>query len=699
MRINSTIEIGPLSNYSLTDFPGWARYYTAGEFFNLCRQPDGVIDGVRYSEELEALVLDYGDLNQYLQAVPETVNDYVTVVNGTVTTSDVPGKVRHLWFPHAAVYNHTEVTSKAMLPADPSIILSIVRYPDAATNQARVNWFFSFGEGYWVEYSTDLFLVVGTPDGSEYTMYVDDTEKATFLKTFEWETYIYVEGDKLVVVPTWSNRSFVVREPNGNDWNIPAALWSWESHAGPHVLNVSAPQFQITPTAYMETPWIDLGCAYDDETFVSQSYPDLTDPTSPFLSTISVIETDETGTQKRFGITLASTDETRTPFLRGVQMVFPPTQTEPVEDWLDITCFVQDWSLSLSNTMQPAQATLSIHLLKEDEGYTFSDALVETFGSGLWGKWAVRIAIGYEYDDESTEGYTMLTGVIDLNSSNHSIDITNEILQVTCFDRLALMATRDFWYAPCVLDMTVANALSWWALWCGIPVEDQDVTDNGRMVNDLATGYSNPPWRPEYGTKGIELMKQLADRRGYRVYFTGEGRLQIEPRAFTGTPVAAYTSEDSSDRWYAIQSLDVAQDMGEAVGMVVVRGNKEQLTREARLDPELAYVLADPTATVFPGETYTGIRQTQTIADTNLMSQSEVEVAAWEAYIWRKSGAPTITLTPALGGWTLLPNDHITVTDSWHGFTDREFRVTNIELRPEAHAVIRASIQAEAVLT
>jgi len=691
MRLTPIIEIGPLSNFALTDYPGWASYLTAKELYDLCRQPGGDIQGVRYSEELDALVLDVADLRNYLQAM--TLAD-VTQVAGSVKVGAIPGKPAHLCAFDATTDNVTWIESTALLSANPSIVLSIVRYPDASTNQARTNWVFNFGDGYTLEFSMDEFVTVYTPDNTAYHLDLDDTDKATFLTTLEWETYIYTDGDKLIVLPTWTSKPFIVREPNGNPWHIPAAPWSWECHAGPFALNVTEPTFSGL-TGTLETPWISIECPYDDATFQSQVYPAMA---APFSSTVTVIETDTTGTKKRFGVTLASDDSHRTPFLRGVQVLYPPTMTTPTDDWLDVSCFCQDWSVSLTNRTEPNRATLSFHLRRENDGQTLDDLISSTYGSGLWGTWAVRIGLGYAYDDGTSDSRTVLTGVLEVSTSTHGIDITKEILQVTCFDRLAFMAHREFWHAPCVLDMTVADALTWWALWCGIPAEDMDVMTSARTVNDLSTGYSNPPWRPEYGTKGLELLRQLADRKGFRFYFSGEGRLQIEPRLAYDTPVCHYTSDDSSDRWLAIQSLDVAQNMGEAVGMVVVRGKKEQLTREARLDPDLAYVIMDPQATVFPGERYTGHRQTMTVVDPNLMSQPEVTAAAWESFLWRNSGEPTITLTPCYGPFDLLPGDHVLVTDAAHGFDAREFRITGIELRPNG-PLIGCVLTAESVIS
>jgi hypothetical protein len=718
--INLSVELGPLSNVPLTVTPGWAMYYTARELWHLVRQPGGTTAGLRYSEELDALILDWqpqvwGNNVSYLKTMTLAGLD---AISGDWRLCNIPGKPTHYEFYDGSDGATGSITSRTMLFENPNFVCSFYRYPESHPDyDGPRRWTLSWGLNDCVlEWATDFYgneatpntrsvqpLVVFTdPAGVQHTLDLDDNEKAAFLTTLEFEWYVYTMGDSLVILSTWMNRPWVIRSEDGQDWSIASNVWSFDAITGPCAVNVSEVEFDTTLTAYCETPWIDLGYDYDDDTFAAQWY--VKNAASDYALTASVIET--RGTERRFGLTFGTYLSTRTPFVQGVQFAYNPTFAAATDDWTDVTCYVLDWNVNLTPPMQPSSANLTLSLLKAlDEsgqmdmahGMTLDDLLQDTYGVSLWGAWACRIAVGHVYADGSDDQRTVLTGILQLNASERAVDISRDVLTGTVFDRMAMLGTRELWYAPCGIDQTVCDALTLWAMWSGIPVEDIDATDNGRMVNTRSDSYNNPPWRPEFGANGLQTMRQLAERRGYQFWFDGDGVLHIAPRLYYATPVASYSADESFPGETAIQEVKAEQDMSQAVSLVYVRGKREQLSLEDRLDPDLLYWVYDPNALELGTEVYTGQLQSQTIVDDNLASQEEVTAACWEAFLWRNTGQPDVTLTTAYAGWDINAGDHIFVDDAYHGFSNREFRVTQVDLRPDAHLLIRVQLTLQSI--
>jgi hypothetical protein len=653
------VRIGPLSNIAQQTQPGWAGNWTAEEFWALAtRHPgEGSFVDAMWSKDLGALTLEPN-----FSWSGMTAASYTALVGTTEISGDINGYGTHVWFGKASETMVT-IRSRALLGQDPTVFLSMMRYPATVNARSAARWRFTFGgelgQGFTLTWSLLQPPTLTEPDGTVHTWEIEGEELDAMNGTLQLIWQIYVVGERLIIKNNAIGRYWTIYNRDGVRWQIPPHVWRVDSEAQLCAWNVQSPRYATAGT--ITTDYVDLASPRDPADLHYRLFPSPAANQSasrPSYTLAAEVNLIPNLTGQRFTISMAGNGRV-TPYIQYAQAWYPPTYADATDEWFDVSMWVKSASVTSEERLGPRTAQVTLELQHEEyDLLTGSTNIWEALGDRLEGLHTIEITMGYYYEDGSNDLRTVFTGVLD--GRNISTDLHTGTMTLQATDKWYLLEHTKATSAPCVADALVSDALALLAQFAGIAPNDMDITPVLRDTTDgpqRRAGYAPPAWVPEFGGSLADMMRQICERRGAWMTFGGDGTLYIGPRDRSITVVGSYSTFPGTDSREALTTVTVQAPLGDAITGVMVRGRMDN-----RRQTPIYYEITDPNAGTAGRETYTGTPQYTVIADDNLRTPAEVQLACAEAYRWRTpTGVPSVRLTAPYALWDRQPSEYVEI--------------------------------------
>jgi hypothetical protein len=632
--------IGPVDNFGyMTRYP-----FAMTDIVNDRWQQYEAPVNVHYAEHLKAMILrpDPALRNLALSGHSFHTSNVWEVCRPRDTGAD------HLYMSRATANYANSCTSAYLLPATPSLTLSLVRAdaPEGMLRSAQ-RWSFGFGGGYSLTFGGNSAPLLQHGSLDVATLQVQDSDRQGYDNDNHMRIEIHNLLGRLYIIGL-SREPWII--PDVGD--IPAASWSIVGNGGVYAVNVSRYIFATSGT--FETPWIEH---FSDYSAVTPTYRALPAAQAGTTATVSIAAT--SGSRRKYRVTLTGPGTT-TPVLQLFSAVYLPTYHTPSPTWTEITPWVMDASESKPQELTTSTVDMTLSLHKVENGQTLQEAVGD-----LNGQYAFYHTTGTREGAESLR----FTGIVKVRSAQNA---KAETISLKAVDRFVMLSERKLLFAPCVAGLPIATALSWYAQWAGFRTADIVVNIPGTLEVD-ADGYHQPPYLPANGVSAAEMIESIRKAGSFNLACDENGVLLAWATDDT-TEYGPFTTAPDTAGSVALSEVEYTADLSDVPNTIMVEGRAP--------DGSPLYAIGfDEEAIITPGtDNFSGYPVVEYIVNADLTTPEAVNAACSAAFRERKparkvkitSGHPDSLLC------YLWPRNYIRVYDERTGMGERLFKITGV---------------------
>ena len=615
---------------------------------------------------------------------------------------------------------YSEVQSNFDFPANPFVIINLVREPQYPPAQIPVGWQITFAGGYILQMGgfypqTDSSgkpillpnhpMLISPPDSSgygtilsQYELSLGEAEKLVAQTTQHWEI-IHVLGD-LYITSSILDRPWIFHDIG----DLAAGPISFGGNAGPFAVSIQRPVF--TSGSFKSD--------YINHQFVMPEPSDTTGlliayPPAPTGTSITIAKTGtDSGTKRQYLVTLTSTDGAHTPFLVAWQYLYRTQQDEGTDDWYDGSALVSRPGGHESLAADASGRSFRVDMLNEHDEYTAWLAAQDI--TLTEGNIAARYALGIIPRSGSPVIVPRLTGIVKTRTiqenlqriDRYPLTIQDIYTRLDCEmffppnfitwpieEAIAYTAELTGWPSKMIFihcarashsrEPLAGGIGAWWSYRGSDPAAERYLTAAGLE-------YDRTDDMP-VGARVADFHANLCRNYGYVVYTTPDGTLHIRTADDTAV-VASYTAATGADNTVTYKDSDVTTDTSRAINLIIVEG-------KARSGLKLYHWEYLPDT---PGEVgYLGYPAVHWIRDEKLTEMAACQRAATEYIRYLTSNKRRIQITAGpVSMWQRFPRELFYLTNS-RGDT-RLYRILQIE-NANCLPTMHPTIQAEEVLS
>lgn len=660
---NATYQLGMMAAFGTLTQRGWAPPHIVADNYG---RYEFSADTCLYYHDLAAVIL-----KPDVSLLPSLLDD--ATITGSVGLC-CPGayQVPHYWAYNVTPNHLTQIASRVLLPATPSFVCSVFRCPSphgmAPTYQ---HWSLYFGGGWELRFGGDEVPRLFHNDVEFARYHIQPHELEAYLTKEHFRIEIHNFGDKLRITG-FRGDAWVVEGVG----QLPAATWAFTGAGGAYALNVTPVRYATS--GYFETGWIEHGSAYAAGDMTPRVLPT---PQAGCTVTVAIVE--ESGTRKRYRVTLTGPGTT-TPRVGLWAAEYPSAVDAPADTPVDISDYMQHATYTRTRAFDNTQVTGTATLQSEIGGQT----LHELLGGPIRGQRSLYMAAGLAGGVQ----LPMFTGILTDATIDNDAD-GKAVVNLRAVDAWKLLDDAKLIMAPTGLGLSLSDAIAKWCRHAGLP---DALIDMSLVMGDLTDpddGYDKPPYTPENGQALGAWLRDLMKAFGVKLYFEADG-VFTGAMSFSTANVADYTTAAGASLASALTSIQISGDTAGIENGVIVEG--------VGLDGQPIFAERWDTASIYDPNyaRYVGYPAPRYIRDANIHTQAGANVRCANEFRLLNRGQRAVTMTAREPACTLplrVPWERIRVTDAYANITLLPCEIESVTVEDDGEVIVAQAVASEVV--